>query len=103
MSDDNLFGLHATRHLLETAPERVLEVWAQQSRHDDKLTYLLELARHHGLPVHQVPPKSLDKLADGGVHQGIIVRYRPRKSMSEDEMLDYLEGFGYCTVDFGIG
>lgn len=73
----NVPGLHAVRATLAHAPLAILEAWI---RHGDTGPPLQELdarLRELGIPVQRVGPDTLDRLAGGGTHQGIVVRRRP--------------------------
>ncbi len=83
-TDDLVFGIHATETLLVTGPERVLGMWVQEGRADKKLLSLLGRATDLNVEIQHVSVTELDKLASGGVHQGVIARIRARPSIGED-------------------
>jgi 23S rRNA (guanosine2251-2'-O)-methyltransferase len=70
-----IYGLHAVRALLERRPERIV---AARILSDASGT-LEELARELGrrrVPVERVRRADLDRLSDGGSHQGVIVEVK---------------------------
>jgi len=73
---DLVYGIHAVRHLLERAPEQILEAWVQESAHGEALAGIQEKLRNLGVATHRANPATLDKLSHNGVHQGVIVRSR---------------------------
>lgn len=73
---DLVYGLHAVRHLLERAPEHVLEAWVQEASQSDSLQTINNVLRQHGVAVHRANTATLDKLSHNGVHQGVVLRSR---------------------------
>ena len=71
------WGLHAVREALERHPERVKELWVLNSRADRRMADLLELARAQGLAPQSVRRETLDRMAEGGPHQGVVARMAP--------------------------
>jgi 23S rRNA (guanosine2251-2'-O)-methyltransferase len=67
-----VYGLHAVRAILERRPETLV---AAKVLHDasGKLSDLARALASHGVATERVGRAELDRLADGGVHQGIIV------------------------------
>lgn len=65
------------------APETVLEIWVQENKHDaGSITQLTNLAGT--IPVQYVSKGTLDKLAQYGRHQGIVIRRRRPKAAIHD-------------------
>jgi 23S rRNA (guanosine2251-2'-O)-methyltransferase len=72
MSSDLVFGLHAVQAALTHDPGQVEALWVDRSRRDGRMRELLELAQSHGVPVHGVDARELDRRAPGQRHQGVI-------------------------------
>jgi 23S rRNA (guanosine2251-2'-O)-methyltransferase len=81
-----VFGLHPVRALLQRHPGRVRQLWMQQGREDSRATGLRQLAREHGLRVHSASPAELDRMAEGGVHQGVVAEVSPAAAIGEDDL-----------------
>ncbi len=76
MDDEIIYGQHAVSSLLDTAPERVLEVWLQRGR-DNRLSERLRRRFGDGsVPLHLLPRHRLDDLLGDARHQGVAVRAR---------------------------
>ncbi|MEM9057892.1 MAG: 23S rRNA (guanosine(2251)-2'-O)-methyltransferase RlmB [Pseudomonadota bacterium] len=93
MTASRVFGLHAVRHALERAPERVLALHALAGRDDAELRELLRLAELAGASVTRCDRPALDRLAHGGRHQGIVADVRPAPPLDEhglEALLDAL-------------
>jgi len=81
-----VFGLHAVMALLQRHPERVRQLWMQQGREDARAAAVRQLAREHGLRVHPKPVAELDRMSDGGVHQGIVAEVAAAAPLNEDDL-----------------
>lgn len=75
-----VWGMHAACTTLQLAPLEVLEVWLREGPTETpELTAALASAAAHGVSIQRVSGKTLDRLADGGVHQGLVLRRRMPK------------------------
>ncbi|KFZ38834.1 23S rRNA methyltransferase [Shewanella mangrovi] len=81
-----VFGIHAVSSLLDHAPERVLEMWLLSGRVDDRVQPLLAKAAAVGIRAQQASRKTLDDKTEGGQHQGVVVRVRPAKVLTENDL-----------------
>ncbi len=85
-----VFGLHSVRQIFTNDVSRVVEIWAQQNRQDEKLLSLLNIVQQQALPVQYVPKKTLDKLTDDGHHQGIVIRCHSKNQHIQLDLEDFL-------------
>ena len=106
MSDAQLvWGLHAVRESLARAPERMLELWILSGRTDERMEAIVALAREHGIACQAVRRETLDNMAGGGAHQGVVARLAPAAPLDEDDLealLDRLEGPPLLLVLDGV-
>lgn len=99
------WGLHAVRELLQRSPERVLEIWTLEGRADDRMREVLELAAGQGIACQHARRDTLDSMADGGAHQGVVARVAPAAALDEDDLralLDRLEEPALLLVLDGV-
>jgi 23S rRNA (guanosine2251-2'-O)-methyltransferase len=73
---DFICGIHAVRHVLEHAPQNVLEVWLRRDAQSSVLRQIERLLEQHGLRPQRVPAKTLEQIAGGARHQGVVLRIR---------------------------
>jgi len=73
-----VYGIHAVRALLTRSPAQVLELWVLAGSHNPALAPILAAANVHGIASQTVPRTTLDRLAEGGRHQGVVARCRTR-------------------------
>lgn len=84
----SVFGLHAVRALIERHPERVVEVFALRERQDKALQGLLQQAQKMGTRPQFVPKQTLDRKAEGGNHQGVVVTALEAPLLSDNDLPD---------------
>lgn len=90
-----LYGLHSIEAVLKNHPERVLELFIQQEREDQRIEQLCQLAHNFGLVAQRLHAKRLDHLLaqeySGPLnHQGVVARCRLQPVLSDDELASYL-------------
>lgn len=83
MKSEYVYGLHAVQSLLKSTPQRAVELYALRGRDDQRLQKVLQQVIQMGLRPTWMTRAELDKLADGGNHQGVVLRVRP--GISHDE------------------
>ena len=88
---ENIYGIHAVQAVLANAPERLIEVYALKGREDKRLQPLLNELYNVGVSVQFLNRQTLDKKADGEVHQGIIARVQPAKELNENDLDQILQ------------
>lgn len=89
MSNEFIFGLHATHSQLTQAPEQVLEAWIQDSK-NPRLKEIVILLNEHGIAIQQSSAKALDKKSQGERHQGIVLRIKPAPHLNENDLAQIL-------------
>jgi 23S rRNA (guanosine2251-2'-O)-methyltransferase len=87
-----VWGLHPVREALLRAPERVLEVWILAGRTDGRMEEVLSLARENGIACQPVRRETLEGMAGGGTHQGVVARLAPAAALDENDLEALLDG-----------
>ena len=85
------YGIHAVRVLLARNPERVSRLLVTSGRDAGRLAELKSLAQRAGVQVSATDDASLDKLAEGGRHQGVVAEIVPRAGDPETQLEEALE------------
>jgi len=71
---EQIFGIHAARGWLKSGQTKKGDrLLVDERRHDRRLQDLLRQAKRQEVSVCKVSKKELDRLAQGGVHQGVVV------------------------------
>jgi 23S rRNA (guanosine2251-2'-O)-methyltransferase len=86
--------VHAVRVLLERTPQRVRRVLLATGKDAGRLAEIRTLAARAGIAVVSVDEASLDKLADGGRHQGVLAEVAARSGDPETQLEEALEAAG---------
>jgi 23S rRNA (guanosine2251-2'-O)-methyltransferase len=100
-----VWGLHSVREALARAPERVLEMWVLAGRADDRMAEVVALAREQGIACQEVRRDTLDGMAGGGAHQGVVARLAAAAPLDENDLealLDRIEGPPLLLVLDGV-
>jgi 23S rRNA (guanosine2251-2'-O)-methyltransferase len=69
MSYVRIYGINPVTEALRAGRVTALQV---SKRADGRMRELLALAEQRGVPIRRVEPNDLDRLAPGGVHQGVV-------------------------------
>ncbi len=93
MSSKNeyVYGVHAVSALIETEPERIIEVYVLKGRDDARLHAVVSALNSLGITVNQVNRKTLDDKVFGGVHQGVVARVKSAKVLGDYDLNEFLD------------
>jgi 23S rRNA (guanosine2251-2'-O)-methyltransferase len=83
---ERVYGLHAVEALLASDPERVQTLYVLEGRVDARLGAIVANAGAAGIPVERRQRRALDRMVDGGRHQGVIAACRAATLGSEAEL-----------------
>lgn len=83
-----VYGIHAVEAVLQRSPGKVMELLVSEKRRDQRLQQMLALAATEGVAVVAAERKTLDKLAPGATHQGVMARVRPAQALGENELFE---------------
>lgn len=85
-------GIHAVRTVLKHGADRIEEILLDTRRNDRRLKPLLEEADRLGVGVTPADRQTLDRLAEGANHQGVLARTRAPAARNEADLDHLLEG-----------
>jgi 23S rRNA (guanosine2251-2'-O)-methyltransferase len=85
-----IYGLHAVTALLEGGG-KVHALWMLDSRHDDRLARVTELAQKAGIRVQRVPRTELDRLTHDARHQGVAAEAEGAELRDESGLIPLLD------------
>ena len=86
MSHELIFGFHALDALLDTHPEKVLEVWMLKGRDDERLNGLQARLLEVGVKTQLANRTALDNKAKGGQHQGVVAKVQALPTLNESDL-----------------
>jgi 23S rRNA (guanosine2251-2'-O)-methyltransferase len=105
MEDEILFGQHAVRTALKRDSKRIKRLLVQQGRTDERIQQVIDLAAPVHVRPERVSRQELDRMSDGGVHQGVLVLCEPMLSKDEgflNQLLDGLDGVPFLLILDGV-
>ena len=87
-----LFGFHAVGVRLKTAPQSIVEIYADPTRRDARMGQFLEKANEAGARVIEADGMRLAKLCGSHGHQGVAARVQALAQVTSlDELLEQRE------------
>jgi 23S rRNA (guanosine2251-2'-O)-methyltransferase len=82
-----LYGVHAVEEALRSGARALGALYLAEGARGGRLREIEELARAKGLKVRRIDARALDRLAGGGVHQGVVAEAAARPTIDLDELL----------------
>ncbi|MDQ8039581.1 MAG: 23S rRNA (guanosine(2251)-2'-O)-methyltransferase RlmB [Rickettsiella sp.] len=86
-----IFGFHAVTTILNKAPERVLQLFRQEGRNDQRIQSIIQLAKNQHIPQQILSKLQLDKKAEGGRHQGILIEVNSLPVKDDNYLFSLIE------------
>ena len=71
---------------------------AQGTGHDNRLSEAVALSQSRGIPVAEVPKRTLDEMTGNGMHQGIGLKIQPYKYADVFDLMSRVDGNGMFVV-----
>jgi 23S rRNA (guanosine2251-2'-O)-methyltransferase len=103
MKERWIYGFHAIRARLRSAPGAVKEVWVDEGRQDARMRDLLALMSAAGLSVRMADGGRLDKMVGGARHQGVVAKVEPVfMARTLEEVVEGIEGAPLIVVLDGV-
>jgi len=81
------WGLHSVEAALTHAAEGVLELWLKDGELPAEAARIGRMAEAAGITAQRVPGKTLERLTEGAVHQGVVLRRRVPAGLALDDYL----------------
>jgi len=79
-----IYGINPVVEALRAGRVEVVHI---ASRSDARLGALVEQARQAGAAIKRLQPGELDRLARGGVHQGVVATLRDREALTVEDLV----------------
>ncbi|PHS73482.1 MAG: 23S rRNA (guanosine(2251)-2'-O)-methyltransferase RlmB [Cycloclasticus sp.] len=81
-----VYGIHSVQALLNGGAERIINVWLDGQRNDEKLQDIKKGINNLGLRIEYADKKTLEKISNGGNHQGVIVSVKLPQEFTEEAL-----------------
>jgi 23S rRNA (guanosine2251-2'-O)-methyltransferase len=98
MKSSKLFGLHSVKAALDYSPRKIQKAWVDSGRQDKRLTQALDELLTLGIEPEKVDRKRLDRLADSGNHQGIVIEVEMPGELSESDLKTAVENLSETAL-----
>ena len=85
---ETICGIHAVREALESGQRPVEHLHVQQGTRNPRLLELVQKCRERGVSLRFEPAAALDRLAQGGRHQGVVAVVGGAAYASLEEILE---------------
>ncbi|MFA6434933.1 MAG: 23S rRNA (guanosine(2251)-2'-O)-methyltransferase RlmB [Elusimicrobiales bacterium] len=87
MKPEMLYGANTAEEILKSGRRKVFRLYVSEGSLEGKARLIVSMARKAGCPVDFMNPRSLDHMAKGGNHQGVILEVEPVQTLSLAEAL----------------
>ncbi|UDG79105.1 23S rRNA (guanosine-2'-O-)-methyltransferase RlmB [Candidatus Ecksteinia adelgidicola] len=85
--NETIYGIHVFKSILETSPERFLEVFMIKESNNPRLKALVIELKINNIIVQSVSRQWLDIQTQGAVHQGIFAKVRKKVTILQEKNL----------------
>lgn len=86
-----LFGRHAVEAAINYTPQKIITAWIDSSKNDKQTAWFKGKLGDLSKPIHAADRRTLDKMAGGARHQGIVIEIENLGERSEAELKSALE------------
>ena len=94
MSQPVAYGIHSVRMMLTRTPQRVRRLLLAAGRDDARVGEIRALAQRASIAIESANDALLDKLAEGGRHQGVVAELLAKAGDPETQLEEALEAAG---------
>ena len=85
--EDLCWGRNPLIELLESAPGRCTKVHLSKTLQRSAQDKIIELCKEHGIPFDMCDPVVLDRISNGGNHQGVLAHVSPVELLDIEDVL----------------
>ena len=88
---EQIFGIHAVNQMLESSPDRIINVWIQEAINSDSVKAIHDEMNKLGLSVQITPRPAMSRMTKNQNHQGVIIEVKPAKKKTDNDLDQILE------------
>jgi len=86
-----IFGFHSIESVIDSYPERVLNIYVQSDRRDKRMRNILEKLHKQKIAYCSIDKYQLEKLTKGESHQGIVAEVNVSIFQGQHEFIKYIK------------
>ena len=75
-SNEKIYGIHSVTEFIKISPDRIINIWMQESIKSQFKTVIHEAAKNNDLSVQATKKDRLDKIIGNKNHQGIVIEVK---------------------------
>lgn len=84
-------GFHAIQSIVDWEPQRIVEVFVDQDRHDKRMLAIIGLLEKHCIKTVRTGKQHLDKLGKHTNHQGIVAKLLAASMLHEQDLMSAID------------
>jgi 23S rRNA (guanosine2251-2'-O)-methyltransferase len=88
---EQIFGIHAVSQVLESSPDRIINVWIQEAINSDSVRMIHDEMNKLGFAVQTTPRATMSRMTKNQNHQGVIIEVKPAKKKTDNDLDKVLE------------
>ncbi len=96
-----VFGIHSVEETLKSGGRRLIRLYISGAKKDPAIEEITALARRRSIPISIIDEQKLDKLSNGGNHQGALLEAEPVSPLNLNQVLSS-GGINKDTVWIGV-
>lgn len=97
--DDLVFGRHPAESILKSEQNTIDRIWLQQDiQFPNSFNSLLFSAKRRGIKLNYVDRKTLDRLTEGAVHQGVVIRIAACRTIDYYSLIESIESMNDAII-----
>lgn len=86
-----IYGYHTIKALLDTQPDRIIKIYLQENRQDQRSMNLLEQAQDSGIEIMRISRREIEQIIDSQApHQGMLAECKPFSGFDESALQSLL-------------
>jgi len=88
---EHIFGVHTVTSVIKNKPTQVKKIFFAENNKENRLKEITDLAKKYGISIETVARRTLEKLAQSDMHQGVVAEYiHAEETLSLEDYLDTL-------------
>ena len=92
MATEFLYGINTAEEIFAAKRRRVVRLILSNREKGPRINKIAEIARLAGVRPEFIDPKRMDKIAEGGNHQGVIIEAEPAAKLTLEDAIARHEG-----------
>ena len=88
--NEKIYGIHPVAEFIKTSPDRVINIWMQESINSGFKNIIYEVAKNNDLSIQKIKKDRLDKIIGNKNHQGIVIEIKRQNTQNFNNLEDIL-------------